>query len=422
MTSSRSSNTVLVVTVGLSGVAIGFVLQNLYRRRSSSSSSSNDSTSTHAVRNGLSSSTSIRLARDKLDALLSDIFVQVGCTRANANLVANVLSYADARGIPSHGVNRADTYVNEIQAGLVNVRAVPVVVKCTGCCAVIDGKNGLGAVTSRLAIETALKLTRQHGMALVTCYNSNHYGAAGYWAKMALDAGYIGMSFTNTSPIAVPTGGTSRAVGTNPFCFFGPAKKGDSFQLDMATTVVPIGKIEVMDRIGKPVPSGWGVDELGRDCTDGSRICKHGGLYPLGGAEETAGYKGYGLGLFVEILCSVLSGASTGPDVPPWTVTREGALNYGHAFIVIDPKRFVGGFEDRLSQYLDRMRNLPGSVKVAGDPEKEFELDAAENGILLHESVATTLKALAVKYKVSAVPPVLETLDETLSRHSLYEE
>lgn len=429
MTTIRSSSNTVLVAVGLGGVAVGLVLQNLYHRLSAATANRQQQqhsvptadSSTHAVRSGLSSdTTSIRIARDQLDALLSDIFVNVGCTRANANLVANVLSYADARGIPSHGVNRADTYVNEILAGLVQVQAVPVVTKCTGCCAVIDGQNGLGAVTSRLAMQTALKLAQQYGMALVTCHNSNHYGAAGYWAKFALDAGYIGLSLTNTSPIAVPTGGTCRAVGTNPFCFFGPAENGDSFQLDMATTVVPIGKVEVMDRIGQPVPSGWGVDEDGRDCRDGARICKYGGLYPLGGAEETAGYKGYGLAVFVEILCSVLSGASIGPDVPPWTVARKGALNYGHAFVVIDPGRFVEGFEGRLSQYLDRMRNLPGNVKVAGDPEKEFELDAGENGVLLHESVATTLKALAIRCSVS-VPRVLETLDEASSRHSLYE-
>ena len=144
----------------------------------------------------------------------------------------------------------------------------------------------------------------------------------------------ISMNFANTSPITVPTGGTTRAVGTNPFCFFAPAVDAndnvDNFQLDMATTVVPIGEVEVMDRIGKAVPLGWGVDGEGKDWTDAAVICKQGGLYPLGGAEETAGYKGYGLSMFVEILCSVLSGASIGPDVPPWNLSRESAVNYGH--------------------------------------------------------------------------------------------
>ena len=169
------------------------------------------------------------------------------------------------------------------------------------------------------------------------------------------------------------------------------------------------------------MPVGWGVDGNGDDCTSGKEICLNGGLYPPGGAEETAGYKGYGLGMFVEIMCAVLSGADIGPDVKSWSVHRDGALNYGHAFVVINPKRFSPGFEDRLGSHLDRMRGLPGDVKVAGDPEREFERDAEENGILLHEDVATTLKSLAARYGVQA-PAVLRKLDALKAKPSLYEE
>lgn len=419
---SQPSNA-LFLAAGV-GVVTGLVLPALIRCLQQKNHDGNSVSDPHAVRSGLLSASSIRLARSQLDSLLSQIIDRAaGCGREKADLVASVLSYADSRGISSHGANRCDTYVNEIAAGLVNGKADPVIEKSSGGCAVINGNNGLGAVTANLAMKTALQLAREHGVAVVTCHSSNHFGAAGFWAKMALDQEMIGMSFTNTSPIAVPTGGTTRAVGTNPFCFFAPATtdvKTENFQLDMATTVVPIGKVEVMDRIGKSVPQGWGVDGEGKDCADAAVICKKGGLYPLGGALETAGYKGYGLGMFVDILCSVLSGASVGPDVPTWNLSRDGALNFGHCFVVMDPTRFVDGFEGRLGQYLNRMRGLPGNVKVAGDPEKEFERDAAENGILLHESVATTLKALAIRYQIE-VPPELQRLDESLSKASLYE-
>jgi len=413
------------------GIALGVVLPPLLNRvhaaianatgKAKKEDAAANST-THAVRDGLLSS-SVRLEKSKLDAFLSRIFVSAGCASSHADLVASVLSFADARGIPSHGCNRADTYINEIQAGLVDASAAPIVSEISGCCAVVDGRNGLGAVTSQLAMETALRLAEEHGASVVVCHSSNHFGAAGFWAKMALDRGMIGMSFTNTSPIAVPTGGKTRAVGTNPFCFFAPAASGESFQLDMATTVVPIGKVEVMHRTGKEVPVGWGVDRNGSDCTSGEDICKFGGLYPLGGSEETAGYKGYGLGMFIEIMCAVLSGSpDVGPDIKSWSVTRDGALNYGHAFVVINPKRFSPGFEDHLGAYLDRMRGLPGgNVQVAGDPEKEFERDAAENGIILHKEVATTLKLLAERFGV-AVPEEMRRLDVLKAKPSLYEE
>lgn len=418
---SSSSRPAANVAVGIGiGIAVGLIVPKIVASWQVKASSSKDDPNVHAARSGLASG--IRMSRDKLDDFVSQILVGAGCTPEGAKLVANVLTYADSRGIPSHGVNRADAYVNEIRAGLVDPTAVPVIEKCSGSTAVINGNNGLGAVTSELAMETALDLAKQHGVALVTCRASNHYGAAGYWAKMALDRRCIGMSFTNTSPVAVPTRSRERGLGTNPFCFFAPASANDSFQLDMATTTVPIGKVEVLNRLGKPCPRGWGVDRHGNDCSDSAEICKFGGLYPLGGAEETAGYKGYGLGMFVEIMCSVLSNAGVvGPDVSPWTVARGRPLDYGHCFLVIDPERLAPDFDSRLRGYLDRMRNLPGdNVQVAGDPEKEFERDAAENGILLHGPVATTLKALAKRYNVT-VPRELENLDETKSKASLYE-
>ena len=284
------------------GVAIGLCLPHLACLRRSrrdsngtvATADANAGGSTHAVRGGLSGGDdgSIRLQKQALIELLAACLTKAGASPAHAAQAADVLAFADARGIPSHGANRADTYANEIEAGLVDGLAVPMVERSTGCCAVINGNNALGAVVCNLAMSTALKLAKEHGVAVVACHKSNHYGAAGYWANQALEAGMIGLSFTNTAPFAAATGGRTRAVGTNPFCCFAPACQGDSFQLDMATTVVPVGKIEVMDRIGKPLPAGWAVDRHGRSTSDAAEVVRHGALYPLGGAAQTAGYKG----------------------------------------------------------------------------------------------------------------------------------
>jgi LDH2 family malate/lactate/ureidoglycolate dehydrogenase len=414
-----STQTTLAAGVGL-GMAVGLALPPLWRRlRRHNNTTSN---TTHAVR---SFDGCIHLAKQTLEDLVAAILTEAGVSsKRNAALVASVLVYADARGIPSHGVNRADTYVNELLAGVVDGTATPTIETTTtgSCCATVHGHNGLGAVAADLAMTSAIRLAKEHGVGMVVCHASNHFGAAGYWAQMALEKGMIGMSFTNTSPFSVPTGGRTRAVGTNPFCFFAPtsAPHDGGFQLDMATTVVPVGKIEVMHRLGRAVPSGWGVDRYGNECTDGEEICRHGGLYPLGGTEETAGYKGYGLGMVVEILCGVLSGCqNVGPNIQPWLATRAGAIDYGHCFLAIDPNRFAPGFEDRLQAYLETMRSLPGHVQVAGDPEKRFEKDAKTKGVMLHAPVAATLKRLAEQFKVE-IPEELKSLDSTNSKESLY--
>lgn len=416
-----------ILGVGI-GIGIGLVLPSLFRRfrQNILQESSKAAESTHSVRSGLEAGSAVRLPKAVLEDFVAEILVKGGASPSYAPLVAKVLAYADARGIPSHGANRVDTYLNEIEAGLVDGMASPTVEKQSGCCAVVDGKNGLGAVASDLAMTTAISLAKAHGIGFVVCHRSNHFGAAGFWAQRALDEGMVGMSFTNTSPIAVPTGGWTRAVGTNPFCCFVPASKatksdvgGESFQLDMATTVVPIGKIEVLHRLGKAVPAGWGVDRNGKGCLDAEEICKNGGLMPLGGPEETAGYKGYGLGMFVEIMCSVLSGADVGPDVQPWLATRDGPINYGHCFVALDPTRFTADHGERLERYLKMMRSLPGNVRVPGDPEKAFERDAEQNGIVLHIPVAATLKSLAKNYGVE-MPPEIAALDTITTRASLY--
>ena len=186
------------VAVGIGiGIAVGLVAPKPVTSWRKKSSSSNP----RAVRTGLASG--IQMSCDNLDDFVSQILVATGCTPEGAQLVANVLSHADRRGIPSCGVNRADVCVNEIQASLVDPQAVPVVENCSGATAVVHDHNGLGAVTSKLAMETTLKMAQQHGVALVTCHASNNCGAAGQWAQMALDQGCIGMLFANTSLFAV---------------------------------------------------------------------------------------------------------------------------------------------------------------------------------------------------------------------------
>ncbi len=402
------------------GLVVGLSLPRIVRYlRTAGATLKSGSTGTHAVRAGLEDASSVRVAYSELVDVVAGCLVGAGASRAHAELTAELLVYADARGIPSHGVNRADLYANEIEAGVVDGEASPVVERSEGATALIDGRNALGAVVSRLANDTAIAKAREFGVGVVVAHRSNHFGAAGFWASRAMAEGFIGLSFTNTAPFAVPTGGRNRAVGTNPFCCFAPGADGDSFQLDMATSTVPIGKIEVMDRIGKPLPHGWGVDRSGAPCTDAAEVCKHGGLYPLGGAEETAGYKGYGLGMFIELVTAVLSGAAVGPSVQPWVASRSSAMDFGQCFIVIDPARFAPGFEARLQDYMAAMRALPGSVRVPGDVKKRFEAEARERGVTLHGQVATALKALAGRYGV-AMPREFDALDEAKSRASLY--
>lgn len=406
----RSQTALLVAGGAAAGAAVMYALM----RPAASTLEKPKLKGTDAAKGG----PAIRFSKPKLLDFVKSCLCKAGASEANAALVADVLIYADCRGIPSHGCNRADFYAGEIGKGLIDANAVPQVVEDSGCCGVVDGKNGLGAVVSKVAIELAIAKAEAHGVGIVACRRSNHFGAAGYWAQQALDRGLIGFAFTNTAPYMVPTGGTCRAVGTNPICAYFPGEGGDCFQLDMATTTVPIGKIEIMDRLQKALPMGWGVDRHGEPCADPAEVGTGGGLCPLGGSAETAGYKGYGLGVLVELLSSALSGAAVGPDVVRWNLNRTEELNLGHCFIVIDPKRFAPGVAARLAAYLAKMRDLPGSVKVPGDPERAAEADAKAGGVLIQNAVAVSLKVLALEGGVDLLPELVD-LDIKNRRQSI---
>lgn len=166
----------------------------------------------------------------------------------------------------------------------------------------------------------------------------------------------IGLAFTNTSPLSYPTRANKRTFGTNPIAFAAPATHG-SFDLDMATTTVAFGKVELNSRKGINIPGTWGADKDGHATTNPKDVLGDGGLLPLGGVEETGGYKGYGLQMMVEVLCGILAGSNFGPNIRTWQ-TSSGEANLGQCFMAINTASFADGSEERLQSLIDHVHNM----------------------------------------------------------------
>ncbi len=194
----------------------------------------------------------------------------------DARIAADVLVAADLRGIDSHGVARLGSYyVNWIKEGVVRPRPQVRIVAETPATAVIDAGAGLGQPVSYRAMEKAIQKAREVGSGFVTVRNSNHYGIAGYYAMMALEHDCIGLSMTNAGALVMPTFGRDAMLGTNPIAVAAPAGDERPFVLDMATSIVTHGKVEVYDRLGKPLPVGWATDETGTPTTDTGRVLEN---------------------------------------------------------------------------------------------------------------------------------------------------
>jgi L-2-hydroxycarboxylate dehydrogenase (NAD+) len=360
--------------------------------------------------------TRVRVWAEPLKAFCVRVFKKLDVPEEDGRIAADVLVAADLRGVDSHGVARLRRYVDFLRNGMATAHPQVTVVAETPTTAVIDAGAGLGHPVSRRAMEKAIQKATEYGCGFVTVRNSNHYGIAGYYAMMALEHDCIGMSMTNASVLVVPTFGRDAMLGTNPIAVAAPAHRERPFVLDMATSTVPRGKLEVYNRLEKSIPLGWATDETGTPTTDTRRVLENskkragGGLLPLGGAGELlSGHKGFGLALWVDIFCGVLAGATYADLVYPRTEDGKPLPSQiGHFFGAwrVDAFRPVDEFKAAMDDLQRRLKGAPkaeGEIRIYIHGEKEYEEAErrAREGIPLNPKVAVDLRAVAEELAVA---------------------
>ncbi|MFC1572359.1 Ldh family oxidoreductase [Candidatus Eisenbacteria bacterium] len=365
--------------------------------------------------------TDSKVARQDLETFVTRVLAKHGVPAEEGDTVARVLVAADLRGIASHGVARLGRYLNGIEAGYIRPGVDIEVTEAAASIATIDARHGLGQVAAARGMNLAIAKAQQGGVGVVTVKNSNHYGIAGYYVQTALDKRLIGISMTNAAPLVIPTHGTKALLGTNPIAFGMPAARPPDFLLDMATSVVTRGKLEVHDRNHEQMPQGWAVDENGYDCQDPGHVIANlvaqagGGILPLGGRGETfGGHKGYGLAVMTDLLCGVLAGSAYGRDVND--LKRElpkgeiAAPRVGHFFLALAPERFMplSVLEQRVDAFITMIKRSPKAnnspqIFIHGEKEHARALAHEKSGIPIAANVLETLRAIATKCGVE--PP-----------------
>ncbi|HNT54075.1 MAG TPA: Ldh family oxidoreductase [Anaerolineaceae bacterium] len=351
----------------------------------------------------------------ELRAFVTRFFEAYGVPSEDAIIAADVLVSADERGVESHGVIRLKSYYgSRLSAGLMLPRAELHTLSETPATLALDAGNALGQPASYRAMQRCLEKAHQSGLALVTVRNSNHYGIAGYYAMMALEQGLIGISSTNSQPLVAPTYGRTRLLGTNPIAVAVPAGRNRPYVLDMATSIVPIGRMTVFKQRGEEIPAGWGVDGDGHVTTDPAQVLEGGALMPLGGVDLMRGYKGYGLALLVDLFCGVLAGAGFGSMVG----RADRPANVGHCFAAVrlDAFRPAAEFLSDMDVLIDELKNAPkelGQERIFIHGEKEFERAelARTHGVPLMETTVTALRAAGQETGVPFdLPPLGEVV------------
>jgi len=350
--------------------------------------------------------------QNTLQRFSSQLFQSMGINEEDSNTASKVLLAADLRGIDSHGISRLSGYVSLWEAGRINVKAQIKVIRSHKSVLSIDGDGGLGLVIAPKAMNKAIELSSEYGSGWVSVCNSNHFGIAGYYAMMANAHNMIGHAMTNATPFIAPTYSKQAMLGTNPIAYAFPSNHPYSLVVDMATSAVARGKLEIAKREGNAIPYGWVVDSEGQPSTDIDILEKGGLLSPLGSLEELSSHKGYALGSLVDILSAVLSGANYGPWVPPFVpylplLENSPGKGLGHFFGAMEIEGFrpIEEFKSAMSHWIDSFKKAERikqtqEVLVAGEKEYLNELERTANGIPLNSKVEAQLELLSKKFNI----------------------
>lgn len=325
------------------------------------------------------------LSLDSLRSFIKDVFIKAGVPEEDAEISAEVIIESDIRGIESHGIGRLNYYYQRLLSGQHQPVSQFEIVKESPTTAVVDGHHGMGMVIGTRAMQLAIDKAKTQGLGCVVVRNSTHYGIAGYYPNMAVKNDMIGLSVTNTRPSVAPTFGVQPMLGTNPIAFGAPTDEDFPFIFDAATPIAQRGKIEVLARAEKSVPSGWLIDNNNQAVTDANAALRAFGeqtaaFLPLGGVGEIlGGHKGYGLGVMVEILSASLQSGVFLHDLSG--IAQDGSpqpFRVGHFFLAINIGFFTP-IEDFKRTTGDILRELRNSTKAPGEPriytagEKEYE-------------------------------------------------
>ncbi|WP_052341258.1 Ldh family oxidoreductase [Salinarimonas rosea] len=328
------------------------------------------------------------------------------CGPDHARASAEVLVEADLMGIDSHGITLVQLYEELVTAGKIARDARVGVVRGFGAVAVVDGGGGFGHAPSLRAMDLAVEKARAFGVGAVGVRNSNHFGAAGVYALRAARAGMIGLATSAVHmPSIVPVFGRVPRLGTNPIAFAAPGAEGEPFLLDIATSTIAIGKLKLASRKGQRLPDGYALDAEGRPQNDPDAALRDRLMTPLGGDRAMGGHKGYGLAAMVEVLSTLLTGASYAPlraaDAPHYDV--------GHFFLALNPEAFrdddgagADGFAHDLDAFVACLRETPPAagceaVLAPGDPEHAVRAVRTREGIPIPRSLVERVRGIAAE-------------------------
>lgn len=332
----------------------------------------------------------IRVPHESLKAFTREVFVRADLSPEDAAVEAEVLVWANLRGVDSHGVLRIPAYLENIQKGSMNPRPNVRVLKETPAILLVDADRAMGPVVTTAIMKKTITKAKAIGIGWALIRNVTHQGAMGYYALMAAQEGLAGIAIVCSPPNMAPFGAKAAGVHNSPIALAVPTSRHRPLILDMATSVAAGGKLTLAQDKGVPIPPTWALDKDGAPTTDPDLATI---LLPAGGP------KGSGLALMFECLSSLMAG---NPLLQPVLSGQERRHQQNSIVAAID----IGAFTDvetyraNADALIDAEKALPPAeghheVFVPGEPEDRTCDDRTRNGIPLPAGTVSRLRKVA---------------------------
>ena len=333
----------------------------------------------------------MRVIIDNLRTTVSDLLIRAGAPEDIAMIVADSLVSAEAKGVRTHGIIRLGSYLESIKDGSITPDARPTVTSFKDSIINMSGNSGFGIYSAYVAANESMRVSREKGISMIGMRNIHHIGMLEYITDMCAANGYIAISMSNGHPTVSAPNGKTRIIGTNPVSISIPSLN-ENFNLDFAISKTSFGAVRKSALEGTELEKGVAVDASGNPTTDPLEAM-NGSLIPFGG------YKGFGLGLVVDLLAGILTGSAAGPEVVTWNKLGK-HWNNGFVIITINPDFFgnVGEFKNEVKRYILKLKEISPNASVPGEKRHSALLDSIKNGILLDETQMNTLTELSRHY------------------------
>ncbi len=328
-----------------------------------------------------------------------DLALALGGSPEEADVISDGITTASLWWHPGQGqgLEKFFRYHRRVKNGGYVPRAKLTWVRQGTAVALLEANKAFGYFAANIAMRKALELAGKSGIGMVGIRNSNHFGIAGYHAKTAADAGFIGLAMTNAKAEMAPWGGKAAVLGTNPWGWAVPRRNAYPIVLDMALTMSGIGMIMWAHREGRPVPDDLALTRDGRRSTNPADLLEGSTQLPIGRA------KGYGLSFMTDVLTGVMMGAKFGTSV----FQDDRHFDVAHVMIAVDIESFMpkDQFYGRLEQLIKEVKGAPRidpaeEILLPGEAEQRRMQDRLKNGIPVDAETVEKLRPIAAELNV----------------------